>query len=91
MILPVKIGIYKYVRIIPITIRCITLVLELCAVFISLSYYKMAARCPDPVLSRLNPVRHVGAIPELLADKVTQFTDCDPRFYDDVDDTNMDR
>ena len=51
----------------------------------------MAARCPDPVLSRLNPVRHVGAIPELLADKVTQFTDCDPRFYDDVDDTNMDR
>ena len=50
----------------------------------------MAAKCPDPVLSQLNPVRHVGAIPELLADQLSQFTDCDPRFYD-TDDTSMDR
>ena len=56
----------------------------------SFSYYKVAARCPDPVLSQLNPVRHVGAIPELLADKVAQFTDCDPRFYDS-DDADMEK
>ena len=50
----------------------------------------MAAHCPDPVLSQLNPVRHVGAIPELLADRVTKFTDCEPRFYD-TDGTAVDR
>ena len=50
----------------------------------------MAAKCPDPVLSQLNPVRHVGAIPELLADQVSQFTDCDPRFHDDDDDNDDD-
>ena len=56
-------------------------------IFIFLSYYKMAAKCPDPVLSQLSPIRHVGAVPELLADRVSQFTDCDPRFHptDDSD------
>jgi len=58
--------------------------------YLSFSYYKMAAHCPDPVLSQLNPVRHIGTIPELLADRVAKFTNCELRFYD-ADGTSVDR
>ena len=46
----------------------------------------MGAPCPDPVLSQLNPSRHVGAIPESLADKLTTFIQYYPGFDSDNDD-----
>ena len=45
----------------------------------------MGGPCPDPVMSQLNPSRHVGAMPELLTDKLNSFIRYYPKFDDDID------